>query len=479
MKYRTERDSLGKKEIPNNKYYGVQTLRAIENFKITGIPIGKRPKLIRALAAVKQAAAMTNLELGILDEKKANAIIKAAQEIYAGKFHDQFPVDLIQGGAGTSVNMNANEVICNRALEIMGHNKGEHRYLHPNNHVNLSQSTNDVYPTAAKIAVVWTSADLMEAIIALRDSFLNKADEFKDVIKMGRTQLQDAVPMTLGQEFKAFAGAIDEDFRHLERVLSLFYSINMGATAIGTGINTLPGYGEIVCGHLSKITGLPLSEAPDLIEATSDASIFVSFASILKRMAVKLTKICNDLRLLSSGPIAGFFDINLPAMQPGSSIMPGKVNPVIPEVVNQVCFQIIGYDLAITMAASAGQLQLNAFEPVIVCDLLEAITLFRRACLTLKEKCVDGITANVEHCREEVFNSPGLLTAFSPYLGYEESAKISKQVEKSGKTVYEFIKESDLLDEKDIATILSPENMTKPHAKFDIVVKVRAKQEED
>ncbi|MCK4609060.1 MAG: aspartate ammonia-lyase [Gammaproteobacteria bacterium] len=478
MKYRTEHDSLGERKIPSDKYYGTQTLRAIENFKITGNTMGSRPKFVHALAAIKQAAALTNMELGLLDSKKGNAIIEASKEVYEGKFNDEFPIDMIQGGAGTSANMNANEVICNRALEIMGHQKGEYEYLHPNNHVNLSQSTNDVYPTASKIAIVLSSVELIEGIEAIRDAFFTKSKEFKEIIKMGRTQLQDAVPMTMGQEFRAFGVSIDEDLVRLKEVLDLCNVINMGATAIGTGINTLPGYAEIVCSHLAEITGLPLTEAPDLVEATSDTGVFVSVSSILKRIAVKLTKICNDLRLLSSGPIAGFNDINLPAVQPGSSIMPGKVNPVIPEVVNQVCFQIIGYDTTITLAASAGQLQLNAFEPVIVYDLLESMTLFRRACLTLKENCVDGITANEEHCREEVLRSPGLITAFAPYIGYEESARIAKDVLKSGKTVYDYIKESGILDDKDIEIILSPKNMTSPHAKFDIIVKVREKQEE-
>ena len=479
MRYRTEHDSLGIKKIPNSKYYGVQTLRAIENFKITGIPIGDRPKFIKALAAIKQAAAMTNFELGILAEKKANAIISAAKEVYEGKFNDQFPIDMIQGGAGTSVNMNINEVICNRALEILGHKKGEYRYLHPNNHINLSQSTNDVYPTATRITLVWMSPRLIESIETLRDALFAKSEEFKHVIKMGRTQLQDAVPMTLGQEFQAFGVTIAEEVDRLKEVMGLCYEINIGATAIGTGINTLPGYAKTVRKYLSEITDLPLVEAPNLIEATSDTGVYVSFSSILKRMAVKLTKICNDLRLLSSGPKGGFHDINLPAKQPGSSIMPGKMNPVIPELVNQVCFQIMGYDTTITMAASAGQLQLNAFEPVIVYNLLEAITIVRRACDTLREKCIADITANPKHCEQEVINSPALLTAFSPYIGYEESAQIAKQALTSDKTVYELIKETGLLTDKDIETILSPAAMTSPHARFDIIAKVRAKKEEN
>lgn len=476
--YRIEHDSLGSKKIPKHKYFGVQTARAAKNFKITGVAMRKRPKLIKALAAIKEAAAKANFELGLLSKEKADAIIAASREVFDGNFDDQFPVDMIQGGAGTSANMNANEVICNRALEIMGHEKGEYQYLHPNNDVNLSQSTNDVYPTAVKIAVVWSSDEFIASIEKLRDAFYKKAKEFKNVIKMGRTQLQDAVPMTLGQEFKAFGSAMDEDVARIREIFNLCYIINMGATAIGTGINTLPGYSESVCKHLSEITELPLVIAPDLIEATSDTGVFVTFSGILKRIAVKLTKVSNDLRLLSSGPQAGFHDINLPAVQPGSSIMPGKVNPVIPEVVNQVCFQIMGCDLVVTMAASAAQMQLNAFEPVIVYNLLEAMTLLRRGCKVLREKCVDGITANTDYCKQKVLESAGLLTAFCPYIGYEKAAEIAKQVQKSNKkTVYELVKESGLLDLKDIEAILAPENMTAPHPLNHLVDKVQEKLE--
>lgn len=473
MKFRTERDSLGELRIPNDKFYGVQTQRAIENFKITGTAMSTRPKLVRALAAVKEAAATANMELGLLTPKVGRAIIKACQEVYAGKFYEHFPVDMIQGGAGTSANMNANEVISNRALEILGYKKGEYQHVHPNNHVNLSQSTNDVYPTAAKISIAWMSDDIVNAIESLRDAFFAKAEEFKDVIKMGRTQLQDAVPMTLGQEFRAFAILIGEDIAHLKTALELCYVNNMGATAIGTGINTLPAYADLVCQHLSRITKLPLCCATDLVKATSDTAAFVAVSSVLKQIAVKLTKICNDLRLLSSGPKAGLHDINLPAMQPGSSIMPGKVNPVIPEVVNQVCFQVMGYDLAIAMAASAGQMQLNAFEPLMVYDIFESIILLQRACNTLRDRCVVGITANAEHCADEVMRSAGLLTAFVPYIGYEAAAKIAKQVQTSDKTVYEIIKKSGLLSDKEIAAILAPANMISPQAELKIAAKVK------
>ncbi|MFA6409302.1 MAG: aspartate ammonia-lyase [Gammaproteobacteria bacterium] len=463
MKTRIESDSLGSLEIPADKYYGVQTQRAIDNFHVTGVTMSDRPKVVHALAAVKEAAACANRDLGLLDKDIAEAIIKASREIYDGALFDQFPVDMIQGGAGTSANMAANEVICNRALEIMGHKKGEYQYIHPNNHLNLSQSTNDVYPTAAKIAIARCQSDIVSALEALRDSFFAKAEEFKDIIKMGRTQLQDAVPMTLGQEFRAFGVAIDEDIHHLQDSFKLCHVINMGATAIGTGINTLPGYADLVCKYLSKITNLPVHNAMDLVEATSDTAAFVSISSVLKRFAVKLTKICNDLRLLSSGPKAGLGDINLPARQPGSSIMPGKVNPVIPEVVNQICFQVIGFDLVVTMAASAGQLQLNAFEPVMLYDILESIILLKRGCLILKEKCVDGITANVEHCNMDVRLSAGLLTAFTPYIGYEAAAKIAKEVMKDqDKTVYDLIRKSGLLTDEEVDMILLPMNMTKP-----------------
>jgi aspartate ammonia-lyase len=466
MKFRVEQDSIGKKQIPADRYYGVQTQRAIENFKITGIPMSSRPKLIRALAAVKKATAIANFELGLMEKKTADSIICASDEVFNGKLIDEFPVDMIQGGAGTSANMNANEVICNRALEIAGHKKGEYQYIHPLNHVNLSQSTNDVYPTAAKIAVSWMSDNIIESINVLCEAFFAKAKEFKNIVKMGRTQLQDAVPMTLGQEFHAFGVAIKEELKPLKEALQLCYKINMGATAIGTGINTPPQYAKKVCIHLAKITKLPLSLANDLIESTSDPSAFVAISSILKKIAIKLTKICNDLRLLSSGPQTGFHEIILPAVQPGSSIMPAKINPVIPEVVNQVCFQIMGADLTITMAAFSGQMQLNAFEPVMIYNLFDAITLLRHACFTLKEKCIDGIKANVEQCESEVRNSIGLITAFTPYIGYDESAKLAKLAQKTHKSIYELITESKLLTPQEIATILSPANMTNPNLKI-------------
>jgi aspartate ammonia-lyase len=460
---RIEHDSIGDKEIADDKYYGVQTLRAIENFPITGITMSTYPLLIKALGAIKQASAQTNMEEGLLDKEKAEAIIKAAKEVQEGRFNCQFPVDMIQGGAGTSANMNANEVICNRALELLGRKKGEFDYLHPNNHVNMSQSTNDVYPTAGKIAVIWATMEFLPAIEALKQSFFDKGEEFKDVIKMGRTQLQDAVPMTLGQEFRAFGFSIAADIRWLKQAMSAQYDINMGATAIGTGINTLPEYAQKVCKNLATITGLPLFQAEDLVEATSDTGPFVLISGILKRIAVKLTKTCNDLRLLASGPFTGLKDINLPAVQPGSSIMPGKVNPVIPEVVNQVCFDVIGNDTTIMLAGSAGQLQLNAFEPIMIYKLCKSLRCFGNACEVLRTRCVEGITANKERCENMVKKSAGLMTAFSPYIGYRAASDIVKRVEKGEGTVYELVKASGLLSEDDIEKILSPEFMTHPH----------------
>ena len=464
MKNRIEHDSIGEREIPADTYYGVQTLRAIENYPISGVPISKYPRLIQALASIKEAAAMTNKEEGRLAPNLADVIVEAAREVREGKFDDQFPVDLIQGGAGTSSNMNANEVICNRALELLGHKKGQYKYLHPNNHVNMSQSTNDVYPSAAKIATIWCCNEFLNSLTALQDAFQAKSMEFQNVLKMGRTQLQEAVPMTMGQEFKAFADTIGQEVKSIRNMAAQCYPLNMGATAIGTGINTLPAYASRVCQNIAYVTGLPVFRADDLIEATSDTSAFVAVSGAFKRLAIKLTKVCNDLRLLASGPFAGLHEINLPAMAPGSSIMPGKVNPVIPEVVNQVSFLVIGHDVAVTQAASAAQLQLNAFEPVIIYCLFESCRMLGNACTTLKEKCVEGITAEADNCLRMVHASPGLMTAFNPYIGYEASAKIVHEVERTGKSVYELVKESGLLTEEEIAQILSPEMMTHPHA---------------
>jgi aspartate ammonia-lyase len=461
---RTEHDLLGERQLSVDLYYGVQTLRATENFPITGIPIGQYPHLLRALAAVKEAAALANRELGLLPEEITDAIVRACREIRDGRLHEQFVVDVVQGGAGTSTNMNANEVIANRALELLGHRKGEYAFCHPNDHVNLSQSTNDVYPTALKIAAGWAIEDLTRALGELKDAFAEKGREFADVLKMGRTQLQDAVPMTLGQEFTAFAVTIGEDVDRLREAAALIRETNMGATAIGTGINTDPRYAALVCERLAEATGLALVTAPDLVEATADTGAFVQLSGVLKRVAVKLSKICNDLRLLSSGPRTGLAEINLPPMQPGSSIMPGKVNPVIPEVVNQVCFQVVGNDLTITMAAEAGQLQLNVFEPVIGFNLFQSVDMLTRAAVVLRERCVLGITANRERLRWMVEHSIGLVTALVPYIGYERSAAVAKEALATGRGVYELVREKGWLSPAQLEEILTPEAMTRPRA---------------
>jgi aspartate ammonia-lyase len=461
-KTRVEHDLLGDREVPDDALYGVQTLRALENFPITGVPLREFPDLIVALAAVKEAAALANAELGLLDREVADTIVRAAREIRAGRHHEHFLVDMIQGGAGTSTNMNANEVIANRGLELMGRPRGEYQFLHPNNHVNLSQSTNDVYPTAVKLALHVGIERLRSAMRELAESFLAKGKEFAPHIKMGRTQLQDAVPMTLGQEFAAFGHTILEDVDRLGEAQALIREINMGATAIGTGINAPPGYCDAVREHLSSVTGLELITAPDLVEATMDTGAFVQLSGVLKRCAVKLSKICDDLRLLSSGPRAGLGEINLPAMQPGSSIMPGKVNPVIPEVVNQVCFDVIGGDVTVTLAAGAGQLQLNVFEPIIAYRLLSAIGELANACGVLRTKCVDGVTANPDRMRWFVEHSIGVVTALVPVLGYETSTEIAKAALESGRGVWDLVMERKLLTREQLAEVLNPEKMTAP-----------------
>lgn len=459
---RKEHDMLGEREVPGEALYGIQTLRALENFAITGIPLREFPALIEALAAVKEAAALANAELGKLEPAVADVVVRAAQEIRAGRHHEHFLVDMIQGGAGTSTNMNANEVIANRALELSGHDRGDYSFVHPNNHVNLSQSTNDVYPTAVKLALHTAIEGLRAAMRSLVDAFLAKGTEFSPYIKMGRTQLQDAVPMTLGQEFAAFGHTIAEDVDRLGEAQALIREINMGATAIGTGLNAVPGYSEAVRAHLSRITGLTLVTAPDLVEATADTGAFVQLSGVLKRCAVKLSKICNDLRLLSSGPRAGLGEINLPAMQPGSSIMPGKVNPVIPEVVNQVCFDVIGADVTVTIAAEAGQLQLNVFEPIIAFRLLAGISAMTNACVVLRERCVEGITANPDRMRYFVEHSVGIVTALVPVLGYEASTEIARDALASGRGVYDLVMERGLLTRQQLDEALNPETMTGP-----------------
>ncbi|MFN3984617.1 MAG: aspartate ammonia-lyase [Rhodocyclaceae bacterium] len=459
---RLEHDLLGDLAVPADAYYGVQTARALENFRITDIPLSHFPNFIRALAMVKKAAARANHKLGNLDAAHEQAICAACDEIIAGRWHEQFVVDMIQGGAGTSTNMNANEVIANRALELMGHAKGEYDTLHPNNHVNLSQSTNDVYPTAVRLGILLSYGDLTAAMETLCAALRAKGAEFAHVIKMGRTQLQDAVPMTLGQEFLGFATTVNEDIDRIRELVVLFREVNMGATAIGTGINTDPDYAKLVVDELAAISGEPMVLAADLVEATSDTGAFVTFSGVLKRSAVKISKVCNDLRLLSSGPRTGFGEINLPAMQPGSSIMPGKVNPVIPEVVNQVAYQVIGNDLTVTFAAEAGQLQLNAFEPVITFNILQSMRIMTRAMQVLTDRCIVGITANEAHCRALVTNSIGIVTALNPYIGYHNATRIAKKALETGRGVTELVLEEGLLTGAELDDILAPENMTRP-----------------
>lgn len=459
---RVEHDFIGELEIADDVFYGVQTFRAKQNFDITGEHLCDFPGFIYAFAQVKKAAALANCELELLDKERCEYICKACDEILTGKYNDQFVVDMLQGGAGTSTNMNVNEVVANLGITLMGHNKGEYKYIHPNDHVNLSQSTNDSYPTAIKIAVYNELNTLFDGIKILRDSFAKKAEEFKDVIKMGRTQLQDAVPMTVGQEFHAFVTMLDEDLVRLEEARKLMLEINLGGTAIGTGINSHPRYPEVVVKYLRQNTGSDFVTSPDLIAACPDCSGYVQVMGVLKRMAVKLSKTCNDLRLLGSGPRCGLFELNLPKMQPGSSIMPGKVNPVIPEVVNQVCFHVIGADVAVSFAAEAGQLQLNVMEPVIAYELFKSIAMMDKACRTLATKCVDGITVNDKVCLDFVLGSIGIVTALNPYIGYENSASIAKEALATGKRVRDLALERGLLTSEQLDELLSPENMLNP-----------------
>ncbi|GAA4837799.1 aspartate ammonia-lyase [Saccharopolyspora rosea] len=462
MTTRTEHDLLGDKEVPAAAYWGVHTERARENFPITGTPVSAYPHLVEALASVKEAAARTNAELGLLDADVAEAIGTACQEIRAGALHDQFVVDVIQGGAGTSTNMNANEVIANRALELLGHARGDYHRVHPNEQVNLSQSTNDAYPTAVNVATIIAVRDLSAAMTGLQRAFAAKAVEFQDVLKMGRTQLQDAVPMTLGQEFGTYAVMLGEDRQRLDEAVTLLHEINLGATAIGTGLNAPPGYAETACRHLVEITGLPLTTASDLVEATQDCGAFVHLSGVLKRIAVKLSKTCNDLRLLSSGPRAGLNEIDLPAVQAGSSIMPGKINPVIPEVVNQVAFEVVGNDVTISMAAESGQLQLNAFEPIILHALSESVTHLTAACRVLAERCVSGITAHPDITRAYVENSIGLVTALNPAIGYAKATEIAREALATGRGVADLVRERGLVPADRLAELLRPENLAHP-----------------
>lgn len=463
---RIEVDLLGQREVPNDAYWGIHTLRAIENFNISKNVISDVPEFVRGMVMVKKATAMANGDLGAIPKKIAKAIVQACDEVlHNGRCMDQFPSDVYQGGAGTSVNMNTNEVIANLALEILGHKKGEYKIVNPMDHVNASQSTNDAYPTGFRIAVYNSVMHLIAKVLYLQQSFESKANEFSNVLKMGRTQLQDAVPMTVGQEFKAFSVLLDEEVKNLKRTAELLLEVNLGATAIGTGLNTPEGYASLAVKYLSEVTQLPCVLSENLIEATSDCGAYVMVHGALKRTAVKLSKVCNDLRLLSSGPRAGLNEINLPELQAGSSIMPAKVNPVVPEVVNQVCFKVIGNDATITFAAEAGQLQLNVMEPVIAQSMFESIELLSNACVNLRDKCIDGITVNKEICENYVFNSIGIVTYLNPFIGHHEGDIVGKICATTGRSVREVVLERGLLTEEQLDDILSVENLMNPKYK--------------
>lgn len=461
-KFRVESDLLGELQVPAEAYYGVQTQRAINNYKISGKHMCDYPEYVKAIAYVKLAAAEANHELGQLPDDVADAMCRACREIIDGKFHENFVTDMVQGGAGTSVNMNANEVIANRALELMGYEKGDYQHCWPNDHCNCGQSTNDVYPTTIRLTFIEMNKQLVAALERLVASFRKKGEEFKNNIKMGRTQLQDAVPMTSGQEFTAFANTLEEEIGNLNCNVELMLEINMGATAIGTGLNAVPGYAELCTKKLAELTGENFTLGKDLVEATPDTGDYVSYSGALKRLAVKLSKICNDLRLMASGPRCGLHEINLPPMAPGSSIMPGKVNPVIPEVTNQTCFKVIGNDTTVMIAAEAGQLQLNVMEPVITQCIIESQTWLGRAMDTLRERCVDGITVNAEHNAETVRNSIGIVTALNPYIGYKNSTKIAKEALETGASVYDLVLRDKILTKEKLDAILDPKHMLDP-----------------
>lgn len=461
-KFRVESDLLGELQVPAEAYYGVQTQRAINNYKISGKHMCDYPEYVKAIAYVKLAAAEANHELGQLPDDVADAMCRTCREIIDGKFRENFVTDMVQGGAGTSVNMNANEVIANRALELMGYEKGDYQHCWPNDHCNCGQSTNDVYPTTIRLTFIEMNKQLVAALERLVASFRKKGEEFKNNIKMGRTQLQDAVPMTSGQEFTAFANTLEEEIGNLNRNVELMLEINMGATAIGTGLNAVPGYAELCTKKLAELTGENFTLGKDLVEATPDTGDYVSYSGALKRLAVKLSKICNDLRLMASGPRCGLHEINLPPMAPGSSIMPGKVNPVIPEVTNQTCFKVIGNDTTVMIAAEAGQLQLNVMEPVITQCIIESQTWLGRAMDTLRERCVDGITVNAEHNAETVRNSIGIVTALNPYIGYKNSTKIAKEALETGASVYDLVLRDKILTKEKLDAILDPKHMLDP-----------------
>ena len=461
--FRVESDLLGELKVPADAYYGVQTQRGINNYHISRKKMRDYPDYVIAIAYVKLAAVQTNHSLGVINDEIAGAISQACQEIIDGKLHENFPIDMMQGGAGTSVNMNANEVIANRALEIMGHKRGEYQYCYPNDHVNCGQSTNDVYPTSIRLALIRMNKSLVSSLTGLISALRFKATEFKDNLKMGRTQLQDAVPMTMGQEFNAYANNLEEEILNLERNIKLLHEINMGGTAIGTGLNAVPGFSKLCATNLSKLTGEPFISATDLVEATPDTGAYVSYSGAVKRLAVKLSKICNDFRLMASGPRCGLNEINLPPKAPGSSIMPGKVNPVIPEVTNQVCFKVIGNDTTVSFAAEAGQLELNVMEPVITECLFESLWWLRNAIDTLTEECVVGITMNKERCYEMVKNSIGIVTALNPYIGNKNSTKVAKEALETNRSVYDIVLEKELMTKEKLDEALDPKNMLVSH----------------
>ena len=464
---RIESDLIGSMEVPAEALYGVQTLRGIENFPISCFHLSDYPLFINGLAMTKLGAAVANHQLGLLTDAQYEAIAQACKEILAGQHHAEFPVDMIQGGAGTTTNMNANEVIANRALQIMGHELGDYKHCSPNDHVNCSQSTNDAYPTAIHLGLYATHLKFMEHYELLIKSFEAKAEEFKDILKMGRTQLEDAVPMTLGQTFGAFASILRDEIRNINFAAEELLTVNMGATAIGTGICSEPGYAEKCIAALRDITGWDVKLAPNLVAATSDTSCMVGYSSALRRIATKLNKICNDLRLLASGPRCGLHEFDLPARQPGSSIMPGKVNPVIPEVMNQICYKVIGNDLCVAMSSEEAQMELNAMEPVMAQCCFESAQIMMNGFDTLRINCVDGIKANPEQCREYIHKSFGVVTALNPVIGYKNSTKIAKEAMATGKSVYDLVLEHGILTKEDLDTILAPENMIKP-VKLDI-----------
>lgn len=457
---RLENDLIGSLPVPGEAYYGIHTQRAINNFRISGIKLSHYPEFIKALAYVKWAAATANCELGALDKNICDAIVEACKRIISGKYNDQFPSDMLQGGAGTSTNMNINEVVANIALEIMGHKKGEYQYCSPYDHVNLSQSTNDAYPTGVKLGILFYNEMLEDSLTELVESLKRKGQELKHVITMGRTHLQDAIPMTLGQTFDAYAATLEKELHSLRQSANLCLEINMGATAVGTGLNAIPGYDALCAKNMTCLTKFNFTPAKNLVEATSNTGSFVAYSSALKKLATKLSKICNDLRILASGPRCGIYEINLPPMQAGSSIMPGKVNPVIAEVVSQTCFRVLANDFAVTMASEAGQLQLNVMEPVITYTLLESQNLLNNAMTCLKNKCIDGITANEEHCKDLVMNSIGIVTALNPYIGYENSTAIAKEALETGASVYDLVLRKNVLSKEELDKILDPANMT-------------------